>query len=278
MSTPDKTEFESAYALGMAAVLDTVDVGGVEHALIPEGAKVQSFERLMPAPIRIRASHQFHDISSFARYFKEFAEEGTRIFVDEAKAEFVAVFDCDHKGKPAWGEHRISLKLDVASEWRKFVSFNNKKLEQREFAEFLEDSVDYIVGPEEYTGARLLEMASNISIDIKGQFSCQDTMAEGLKQLVIKDESTATANVNGKVLKFPPQMQLALRVFRGSKTYNFPVHLRHRVRKEGLLFWITIPDVERVVEQAFDAVITELKDACEREVFRGSYGSRNSNN
>lgn len=274
MTTPATTDFESAFQRGMEQVLALVNIAGIEHTLIPEGTKVQSFEKLMPTPQRIKAAHQFHDIASFGQYFKEFAEAGTRIFVDENKAEFVAVFDCDHPGSPAWGDHRISLKMDIASEWTKFKSFNNKKLDQHEFAEFLEDSVLYIVGPGEFTGARLLEMAQNINIDIKGQFACVETMAEGLKVLNIKDESTAHANVNGQTIKFPPQLELALRVFKGSKVYKFPVHLRHRARKEGLLFWITIPDIERVHEDAFANVIAQVAEACDRGVYRGSYGSR----
>lgn len=272
--TVQKTEVEAAFQLGMEKALDTVAIAGIEHALIPEGAKIHSFEKLMRAPARIKAAHAFHDISSFGRYFKDFAEEGTRIFVDENKAEFTAVFDCDHKGAPAWGDHRIGLKMDVAPEWTKFKGKNNVKMDQHEFAEFLEDSVNYIVGPGEFTGARLLEMANNINIDIKGQFACVETMAEGLKVLTIKDDSTAHANVNGQTIKFPPQLELALRVFRGSKAYKFPVHLRHRARKEGLLFWITIPDIERVHEDAFTTVIEQVQEACGREVYRGTYGSR----
>lgn len=268
------TDFGAAYLRGMEHTLDTVDIGGIEHTLVPKDCSVVSFEKLMPAPARIKAAHKFHDIESFARYFKEFAEDGTRIFVDESKSTFVAVFDCDHKGAPAWGDHSISLSMDIAHEWTRFTNANNQKMDQRVFAEFLEDSVDYIVGPNEFTGARLLEMAQNINMDIKGNFACTETMAEGLKVLNIKDESTAHANINGQNIKFPAQLELALRVFRGSKAYKFNAHLRHRVRKEGLLFWYTIPDIEAVKENAFAHVIAQVQEACGKDVYRGSYGSR----
>src|SRR5690606_9269414 len=90
----------------------------------------------------------------------------------------------------------------------------------------------------------------------------------------IKDESTAHANINGQNIKFPAQLELALRVFRGSKAYKFNAHLRHRVRKEGLLFWYTIPDIEAVKENAFAHVIAQVEEACEKTVYRGTYGSR----
>ena len=268
------TDFDAAFLRGAEQKLETTFIGEIEHALVPKDCTVMSFEKLMPAPERIKASHEFHDIDSFARYFKEFAEEGTRIFVDENKAKFIAVFDCDFKDAPAWGDHRISLQMEIAPEWKRFTALNNEKMDQRRFAEFLEDSVDYIVGPGEFTGAKLLEMAQNINMDIKGQFTCVDTMAEGLKVLNIKDESTAHANINGQTIKFPPQLELALRVFRGSKAYKFPAHLRHRVRKEGLTFWYTVPDIERVHEDAFSDVIEQVKTQCGKDIFRGVYGSR----
>ncbi|NPU91429.1 MAG: DUF2303 family protein [Gammaproteobacteria bacterium] len=195
--------------------------------------------------------------------------------MDEKKAAFTAVFDCDHKDSPAWGDHNITLAMDTASEWTRFTNINNKRMDQREFAEFLEDSVTYIVGPGEFTGARLLEMAQNINIELKGQLQCVETMAEGLRVLNIKDDSTAHANLGGQILKFPTGLELALRVFKGSKLYKFPVHLRHRAQKEGLKFWITIPDIERVREEAFTQVIAQVQEACGRVVYRGAYGSKN---
>ncbi|NPU91428.1 MAG: DUF2303 family protein [Gammaproteobacteria bacterium] len=67
------TDFEAAFRRGMAAEgLKTVMIGGIEHAMIPEGCSVQNFSKLMDRPNRIRAAHQFHDIDSYSRYFKEF--------------------------------------------------------------------------------------------------------------------------------------------------------------------------------------------------------------
>lgn len=270
--TNNLTEFEAAFSQGMAAQLTTTSVNGIDHAIIPENAKLQSFERLMPAPQRIRARHTFHDVDSFARYFNEFADESTRIFVDETRGNFTAVFDCDHKDKPAWGEHMANLEFCISPEWRRFCNLNNERMRQKEFAEFIEDSIEYITGPGEYTGAKMLEVAQNVAIDIKGTFQCNDTTAQGLKILNIKDESTAAAQIGDKKIAIPTTLDFSLRVYRGSASYKFSALLRHRANKDGIVFWYTIPDLPRVQELAFNNVIEQVDRACNRVCFRGEYG------
>ena len=97
------TEFKDAHTLGASTKVVTVDIGGVTHVQVPPESSLQSMEKLMPAPIRIRAHPSFTDINGFAEYVEEFKADGSRIFVDDTRLSFVTVFDCHAKDSPAWG-------------------------------------------------------------------------------------------------------------------------------------------------------------------------------
>lgn len=268
-----KRDFQAAFDAGTEQKLDIVNLGGIDHALVPKSASVQSFERLMPQPNRIRANHEFHDVESFAKYFKEFEEEGTRIFVDESRGKFTVVFDCDHKENPAWGEHRITLNFSKSSEWNHFTNAHNDRKSQSEFAEFLEDHADYVVGPAQFTGANLITMAQNINIKVKGECTVEETIANGLKTLIVKDDSTGSGQLNGQQVSFPEKLELRLRIFKGASAFDISVHLRQRVNRGSMTFWISIPDIDAIIESAFNAVIKEVEEATGKECFKGSYST-----
>ncbi len=267
----ENTDFQAAFDAGTNQEIKVLNIGGIDHALVPDSAGLKSFERLMDNPNRIKATHEFHDVESFAKYFKAFKEEGTRIFVDERRGTFTVVFDCDHKDSPGWGEHRITLSFSKSNEWNHFTGAHNERKSQSVFAEFLEDHADYVIGPDDYTGANLIAMAQNINISIKGNCQVEETIANGLKTLVIKDDSTATGQLNGKQVSFPEKLQLRLRIFKGASAFDIGVHLRQRVNSGSLTFWISIPDIDAIIESAFNAVIEEVEEETGLECLKGTY-------
>ena len=88
---------------------------------------------------------------------------------------------------------------------------------------------------------------------------------------MIKDDSTATGQLNGKQVSFPEKLQLRLRVFKGASAFDIGVHLRQRVNRGSLTFWISIPDIDAIIESAFDAVIEEVEEATGLECLKGTY-------
>jgi len=272
---PSNTEYETAFEAGANQELKTVEVYGIKHALIPAGRDIKSFERLMLAPSRIVASPCFSDQHGFVEYFKEFKEDGTRIFVNDNSLIFTTVFDCHHKDQPAWGDHSASYELNHSSEWKRFNSFNNKKMDQRDFAEFLEDNMEHINGP--IKGLELLQLAQNININFKGTLAIEETVSKGLKSLIIKDESRAFGiDTAGKEIEFPDHLVLSLRVFKNGPLYDFTVKLRQRTNKEQncLIFWISITDSDAIEEKVFDKVIESIKEETGITPLKGAYKGR----
>ena len=266
------TDFKDAHQLGQATKIETIEISGVTHVQVPPGCDLQSMEQLMPAPQRIVASPVFTDIAGFAAYIKEFKEAGSRIFVDDKNWSFITVFDCHAKDQPAWGDHSASMDVVASNEWKRFQRYNDKKMSPSEFAEFLEDNIEYLAKSEGLSGADLLSMAQSFKIKLKGNIEVDETLSQGMKKLVIIDDSTIRgAKQNGKEVSFPETLSFDLRIFKNHASYPIKVFLRTRHDDTSLHFFIKIPDVEGLEEEAFDRVIEAVAKETKLPTLKGSF-------
>lgn len=266
-----KTEAQYIYEKGReSAGVETVELVGVPYALVPRDCDLVSLEKNLPAPRRIIASPEFHDVDGFADYVEQFREVGTRIFVDAKSMRFTTVFDCHAPGKPAWGDHSASLVFCLSSEWERFKKLDGKRMNNREFAEFIEDHVAYIKN-DKLTGADLLTMAQNLKVQFKGELAVEETLHAGLRNLTIRDDSTLKAQKGDKLIAFPEKLKLALRVFRGDTAFSIEVFVRYRTENNTLVFWIKIPDAEAIQEAAFDQATARIKQKTGLPVLLGTY-------
>lgn len=272
-----QNEAQTIFEKGRETKIVETEVNGIKHILVPSDCTLQSMERLMPAPVRIQASPEFFDAGGFAVYVNEFKEKGSRVFVDQEEKRYVTVFDCHHKGQPAWGDHSAALVLKESHEWIKFKQLDNKKMSNTDFAEFLEDHLAYIAN-EEITGGELLTMAQNLKVDLKGDLQVENSLHAGMRKLIIRDDHVMTGKVGDKEMSFPEKLRLALRIFRGGETYPIEVFVRYRAGKEGVVFWIKIPDIAGIQEAAFDKVTESVREATKLPVLNGSFQGKSHKN
>lgn len=266
----NSTEAQTIFEKGRQTAIVETEVNGIQHILVPSDCALQSMEYLMSKPARIKASPEFFDAKGFAEYVNEFKEDGTRIFSDTADMRFVTVFDCHHKGSPAWGDHSASLVLKESHEWQKFKSLDSKAMDNTGFAEFLEDHLAYIIN-DGLSGSDLLTMAQNLKVDLKGDLQVENTLHAGMRKLIIRDDHVMSGKVGDKELAFPEKLKLALRIFRGGETYPIEVFVRYRASKDGVKFWIKIPDAAGIQESALEKVTESVAEATSLPVLNGSY-------
>lgn len=265
------TDFKDAFQLGQSAVIKTVNCNGIDHVLIPPNCELKSMEHLMPAPVRIKCHPKFGDIASFKSYIEEFQVEGSRIFVDEDKLRFVTVFDFHTKEGPAWGDHSASMQLEQSHEWLRFKSYDGKALKPADFAELLEDNLQY-VNADDLSGGDLLTMAQSFKIQLKGEVNIDETLHAGLKTLLIKDDSVVSGQrSNGKEVSFPEKLTFALRIYKNQERFPISVFLRYRKADSKLVFFIKIPDTDDIEEQAFDRVIEKVKSETGLPTLKGAF-------
>jgi len=265
-------DFQAAFDAGTHQQIVLQEIHGIPHVLVPPGSDLKALERLLPAPQRIVAHPAFHDIEGFAAYVDEFKGPGSRVFVDEAKLSFFTIFDHHAKDQPAWGDHCASMTLQESAEWVRFKAYNDKVLSPIEFAEMIEDNLDYI-SAEDMTSADLLTMAQSFKVDFNGnELQVSDTLKAGLRNLVIKDQGVARGALkDGRELEFPEKLKLNLRIFKYQTAYEISVFLRYRATKERVVFFIKIPDPEGIREKAFQAVMDGVAMATKLPTVKGAY-------
>jgi len=261
------SEFSDAYAAGQANEPATIEVEGIPHILVPQGCTLESMEKFMEAPRRIIAQPQFLDITGFADYAEEFQEEGSRIFVDDEKRTFFIMFDAPAKGKPAWADHTASYPVRLSPEWNRFKAQDGKRMEPLELAEFIEDNLEYFVGP--VTGAELLTMAQDLKVNIRGKINNSGTTQKGVTTLLIENNSEVSGGP--KKVEFPAEVELSLRIFKNHTTFKVRSRLRYRFTEEGIKFHFALYDTEQTEEDAFNLVIDEVREATGLKTVRGSY-------
>lgn len=266
-------DFQAAFEAGQHTRIIKENFQGVDHVLVPPGCSLQSLEKLLPAPIRIKAHPAFNDVAGFAAYVQEFAEAGSRVFVDDSKYRFTTVFDCHAKGQPAWGDHSASITMELAPEWKRFRAFDGKAMAPKDFAEFLEDNVAYVDSARSgMSGADVLTMAQTFKVNVKGELEVEESLSRGLRKLVIKDDSTLKGrNANGTELEFPEKLHFNLRIFKNHSAYPIEVFLRTRTTKELVVFLIKIPDAEGLIEEAFDRVIVDVASSTGLPTLKGTF-------
>lgn len=241
-----------------AAGLETFEVAGVPQVILPPGYMLEDMEQLLPTPNRIKQAIGLADAKSFIDYFQRFASDTTVIFANQEARQVKAVFDY-HTTAPAWCSHSATLALAHSDEWKAWAGQNGKSMLQRAFAEFVEDHIRDVVEP---AGAELLEVAKTLHANKKLQFRSGAELHNGQVQLTYNEVIEGQAGAKGQ-LEIPRTIKLGLRVFKGTEPYAVSARLRYRISDEGVLsFSYHLDDLDRVLEDAFEQVLTQIRTNC----------------
>lgn len=241
------------------AGVETRIIESVPHVILPPGHSMQSFEKLLPKPLRLKEHLQIQNVSSFVDYFQLFANDATIIFANEEAATITAVFDYHKPNNPSHCEHKATLKLVHSDEWKAWVNNNGKGLSQRSMAEFIEDNIKDVVKPD---GATLLEIAKTLQATKKLAFRSSQELQNGQVQLTYNEEIEGQAGATGQ-LQIPKEIVIGARVYKGQEAYQLTARLRYRIDGNGILtFSYHINNVEKILEDAFATVLQQVKTNC----------------
>jgi uncharacterized protein YfdQ (DUF2303 family) len=232
-----------------------LDPAVLSYVLVPEGAKVQEFDRRNDPPVRIHSSAVFYDAGSFCRYVKTYQDLGSHIFGDELKGAFLAILDY-HAGSttPRWGHHHALLQLRPTEAWKRWLPSTGKRMDQVTFATFLEDGLPDIAEP---AGAVLLEIAKEFEVRRNVSFSSGVRLNNGQHQLEYQEQLAETAKKG--TVTVPETFVLGLAPWVGVELYRLQARLRYRLQDGKLSLWYDLVRPEEIVRAAFGDVRQFLK-------------------
>jgi uncharacterized protein YfdQ (DUF2303 family) len=253
-----QTEYEAAFEAGarsVGVIFPNEDVDSIPFLLVPDGFKVESVERFLPFPQRRRACVSMTSVESFTRYINEFkSDDAPRIFAAKSRNALTCIFDYHTPGGAnGWNEHQAILGLSLSKEWQTWLTSSGRALSQVAFAEFLEDNFLNIVEP---NGATVLQAAAHLEAKKTVSFKSGVRLDNGAVQLSYEE------NVDGKGkgnLVIPSTFTLGIPVFENGDPVAVEARLRYRIKDDVLTFTYILNNPQKVLDTAFDAVLTQVQ-------------------
>lgn len=224
-----------------------ITVGKTPFLVTHKDANVKSLEENLDNPLHLKEKLNLHDAKSFIEYFNNFANEDSHIFVNMDHAKFKAIIDYHSDTEtPHHGHHTLEYTCPKTPEWSKWLRFDGEKMDQTDFALFIEDNLQEIVTPD---GAVMLEIAASLQSKNNASFSSATRLDNGETQFAYKEDIESSAGVNGQ-LAIPSKIELALQPFQGSDTYKVEARFRYRIRNGALTMWYDIIRPHKILEDA----------------------------
>lgn len=256
---------------GMPKFVELKMEGCAPRLVWPADKSVTNLEGALPAPLRKRGSAKLVDAESFASFVNAFKRPGTVLTGDanERGGGFVALFDYHVPGSTdagaQWTEHSAVMTLEPTPEWARWINVSGKDLDQRTFAEFLEDNAVDLVVPEGTAGAgfptqqELMSVASTLQIKTDVKFASAVKLQNGQVQLGYVENIEGGHGANGS-MPIPERFGLAIAPFRGTPKYLVTARLRYRGTGGKAVFKIEIERPHKIVESAFNDVRKKLHE------------------
>lgn len=240
--------------------------------LVPEGYEVNSLEHLQLAPTRIRQNVNLISPGSLIAYIQRFRDERSVVFADKTKTRIVAVLDFHQSAHIAnWGSHKAVYDCPFSDDWKAWAAGDNSKMNQIDFAEFLENNIKNVApvgegyaGP---SGTELLEMVLAFQETRKSEFKSVKRLQDGTCQFAFSDEKTGSGNT-----KMPEKISLAISPFHNGAAYQIDARIRYRLRDGQLMLWYELIEPKKVVEHAFQEIVTGMENQLGEElpIYEGS--------
>lgn len=267
MEAIDKTAIDAIAEIARGIEFGEAD--GVPYVVAPEGFAVTWLDKHIGQrsnPVRKEGTVLFADAASLVEYHKLYSDSDSRLFADLRAATITEVFDYHQSGdNPArWGRHRAIFTVAQTTEWQTWLASNGKRKSQVEFAEFIEDNAADIQTP---AAADMMMFARDLEARKDVNFASAIRLDNGQTQFTYSEETKASVG-KGK-MEVPETFTIRLRVFQGADPVSVIARLRYRITEGKLSMWYDLLRPQKLMEEAFDAIVREVGEKTGTHVFLG---------
>jgi len=244
-------------------------------------------------PERRTGTAKLTHLQSFIAHTNRFKDENSGLFaIDHRDSPSIqCVLNYHTKGAdspPRFGDHRATYNFPLSDEWKAWREVDGEAIEQRDFAEFLEDRIldvmplpDFMTAdratgaknknPENEADQRLKDLVEKIGGKPCGPAKLME-LAKGLRihdaQVVKEIVNTNTGegqlkfesehkDESGSPINIPNLFLIAIPVFQHGELYRIAVRLRYRLRSGRISWSLTMHRPDLIQDSAFS-------EACER--------------
>lgn len=227
---------------------------------------VISLEQYLPRPTRIREKATLTSVGSFIDYVNLHKNGASVIIADQDSNRFGVVIDYHDESGANNKDHRGGLVLEQTTGLKNWVQQHKKPMNQEQFGIFLEENAGDIVDP---AAATMIQVATSLRAIKSVDFESKVALDNGAFTFAYKEEIKGSYQ-DGKA-EVPSSFFLGLVPYRGmADAYKIEAKLRYRISQTGLSLWYAIPDLERLLEKAFEEVKASIAEATGLKVFDGN--------
>lgn len=228
---------------------------GDPPGLVAMNGAVVDFRHLLPAT-QVEATRHAHTAAAFAELVKRLKEPTTVVFADQKNRRVGAVIDFSEGGSPSRDEHVVSFVPELHPDWQAWALVSGKRLDQVDFAEFVEERIDTIVEP---AGADLLELVQDLRGHRNVEFQSSKRLSDGQTQLKYVEKLETKGAPGSGLVTVPPDLAIQTPVFRDGDPQRIEAFLRFRISDQGqLTFTVKIKAQDDVVPEAFDVLVQDI--------------------
>ena len=260
---------------------------GVRSGEHPEIVSVkQKLEEFRLFPERKAGTAKALTLQSFVDLVNRHKTENTAIFAnsDWRKPSVVAVIDYHAvapDGDPAWLKHRVSYEFPLSQPWQEWVGQNGEKMDQVDFATYLEDHIADLSSPEDAeradyertfgtkmaTPAELIQLSRGLQVFSGVQVKNAVTLQSGEASIVFEEEHRDAA---GNRLQVPGLFILSIAPFFMGDLVRIPVRLRYRLVTGRLTWFFQIYRPDLAVTDRVRADLDIIRRDTALPVFEGA--------
>jgi uncharacterized protein YfdQ (DUF2303 family) len=286
---PDENACQVLLAAGVASAqpeqfqASDPSVPDVVTAIVPAGYQIQTVDvaaALAPyrhAPARVRGTATVTDTASWLAYFGKHGSKHSEVFGDVQAGTVTAVLNAPRRYEPeegeegplvapAWGDHRLVLRLQTSPAWEAWRALDGKMQSQAGFAEHVEDRAPDFHDPD---AATMLETAQTIKQTTGVTFESGQRLRDGQTRFQYMETTEAKAGARGQ-LDVPSSFTLHLQPWRGvAIVVPVTARLRTRTTRDGLLLGYILDQVDDRMDEAWSMLLAELTDTLPVPVLAG---------
>ena len=232
------------------------------------------------APERKNGKVSLHHRESLLAFVAEHKEAGTQIIVDANYAansvRFKAVINGHTGAAPGFDDFFALYQPVNTVDWSNWLGSNGKRLNQEDFARFLQDNITSIAAADpanpqrQYPAAAdLLEFATNLEMTSTVRFRSGTKVQNGQVQFEYVEQGADATK--GKLEMFE-RFGIGVQPFTGGDAYFIEAFLRFRIdRNTGeLKLWYDLNRPDKALEKATEQMIARVKAEAAVPVYFGA--------
>lgn len=242
-------------------------ISGRPFTFVPEGSRIEGLESYLRYPTRKIGTPSFTRADSFTAYVNDHKTPASRLYVVSQAAVKVIIDHHVASGDQAgWGQHVAHFSLTQTPEWTTWKTSNGKQMDQRTFAQFIDDNSEDIIGMD---GASLLELIRTLKASQKLEITGEVDEKNDVTGTSFTLAAVTKAGVKDGV-ELPGEFALSVSPYEGGGKIAVRVRLRIEIKAPKFTLSYDLVKIQRVEREALEAIVAGVAKEVEMDAWFGT--------